>query len=66
MKNNNNCLTFFLGGSIYSSTSGGQWQDAYAPVKRVETPQKEETNILEKLKSDLSGVGKQIFGGFSR
>lgn len=53
------------GGSIYSPTSG-QWQDAYNPVKRAETPKKEETNILEKFKSDLSGVSKQIFGGLNR
>jgi hypothetical protein len=35
-------------------------------VKRAETPKKEETNILEKFKSDLSGVSKQIFGGLNR
>jgi len=36
-------------------------------VKRQETPKKEEsTNILEKFRNDLTGVGKQIVGGFNK
>ena len=36
-------------------------------MKREESPKKEESsNILEKFRNDLSGVGKQIFGGLNK
>jgi len=44
------------GGENIYSQSGGQWQDAYTPVKRQETPKKEDKNILQKFKDELSGV----------
>ena len=53
------------GGNIYSQ-SGGQWQHAYAPVKQQEATKKEDKNILQKFKDELSGVGKNILGGINK